>query len=406
MVTNMMRFSAPRWTATRWLVTAGSRVPADIRGALLGTLYGTLPIFAGGVTNTLGVAALVTYRHPGLLFGSWLVGEVVLCTVRLLVLVTSLRAARAGRPTRTDLYIWLGVLWAASVGLGTFITIMSGDWVASTLVCLSTAAMVGGMCFRNFGAPRLVAAMIVLSMGPCVVAGLLSGQLILAFTALQIPFYLVSMSSAAFRLNAMLVATMRAERSNDRRAHRDGLTGLVNRAGLDRAFALDADRGEHIQALFYLDLDGFKAVNDAHGYAAGDMLLVAVAARLSSIAGSDDIVARVGGDEFVVLSRAEGPNAAMTRAEVWHEAVCTRPFVLPQTKTDIGVSIGVALRTEESCDLKSLLACADQALYLAKAAGGGCRMAGGIESVDTLPDDQPAVRCDDAETPTLLERVA
>src|SRR3546814_4681127 len=97
----------------------------------------------------------------------------------LCVLVADRRAAAKGAPTSTDLYIWLSVLWAASVGYGTFISVLSGDWVAATLACLSSAAMVGGIAFRNFAAPRLVALMILLSLGPCAVGGAMSGQPIL-----------------------------------------------------------------------------------------------------------------------------------------------------------------------------------------------------------------------------------
>ena len=70
----------------------------------------------------------------------------------------------------TSLYILLGLAWAASVGYGTFISLTSGDWVVATLACLSAAAMVGGISFRNFGAPRLAGAMIVLTLGSCCLA--------------------------------------------------------------------------------------------------------------------------------------------------------------------------------------------------------------------------------------------
>src|SRR3546814_6094828 len=75
--------------------------------------------------------------------------------------------------------------------------------------------MVGGIAFRNFAAPRLVALMILLSLGPCAVGGAMSGQPILLVATFQIPFYLVSMTIAAFRLNRMLVATMRAEQRSE-----------------------------------------------------------------------------------------------------------------------------------------------------------------------------------------------
>ncbi|AIT26346.1 putative membrane protein [Bordetella holmesii 44057] len=77
---------------------------------------------------------------------------------------------RRGGPTHTDVYLLLAVAWAASVGYGVTISALSGDWIAITMTCLSAAAMVGGICFRNFGAPRLTAVMVVLALGlasPC-----------------------------------------------------------------------------------------------------------------------------------------------------------------------------------------------------------------------------------------------
>src|SRR3546814_19187635 len=113
------------------------------------------------------------------------------------------------------------------------------DWIsdvcssdlAATLACLSSAAMVGGIAFRNFAAPRLVALMILLSLGPCAVGGAMSGQPILLVAPFQIPFYLVSMTIAAFRLNRMLVATIRAEQANRHRARHADLPCLLNRQG-------------------------------------------------------------------------------------------------------------------------------------------------------------------------------
>eukprot|EP01132_Coremiostelium_polycephalum_P007185 gene7185-8849_t len=98
---------------------------------------------------------------------------------------------------------------------------MSGDWVVATLACLSAGAMVGGICFRNFGAPRLASVMIILSLGPACLGGALSGEPILYVTLLQIPLYLISMAMASHKLNAMLIATKLAERENERRDDQD-----------------------------------------------------------------------------------------------------------------------------------------------------------------------------------------
>src|SRR5689334_17566270 len=122
-------YSLPRWRLTRWLADAGPGVPDDIRAALIGSLYGTLPVFFGGVANTLVVSAAITMRIATTPFIIWFAFEALSCMARFAVLVYSRRAALAHRPTPTDAYILLSVAWSAGVGYGVFISMASGDWV-------------------------------------------------------------------------------------------------------------------------------------------------------------------------------------------------------------------------------------------------------------------------------------
>ncbi|NEV00676.1 GGDEF domain-containing protein, partial [Bradyrhizobium sp. UFLA 03-164] len=92
------RYSQPRWGVTRWLADAGPGVPDDIRAALIGDLYGSLPVFAAGAVNTVAVAAVIAIREPTALFITWVVLELVICLSRLAVLVVAHRAAREQRP--------------------------------------------------------------------------------------------------------------------------------------------------------------------------------------------------------------------------------------------------------------------------------------------------------------------
>ena len=257
-------YSPPAWPVTRWLADPGRNVPDDIRQALLAGLFGTISIFVGGVLNSVLVALIIAIRLPQAPFIAWLAFELACCLARAVVLVSARRAAAAGRPTHTDAYIVLTVLWACSVGYGTCSSVASGDWVAAILACLSAAAMVGGICFRNFSAPRLTALMICVSLGPCTTLPWFTGEHSLWIVSVQLPLYLASMTVAAYRFNRMLVATMQAERDSDRLARCDALTGLLNRFGLgfalERAVAATRRDGNEF-ALLYLDLDGFKSVN-------------------------------------------------------------------------------------------------------------------------------------------------
>lgn len=374
----------PRWSLTRWLVEPGEDIPDSMRRTLLHSLYASLPIFAGGVLNTVAVSALVAARMHTTAAYLWVALEVLLAAARLPALVLGRKAIAQGRRGPTDIYISLAVLWAASVGYGTFMCVASGDWVAASLACLSAAAMVGGICFRNFGAPRLVAVMIGLSLGPCAVAAAFSGQPVLLLVMFQIPFYLISMSAAAFQLNRLLVRTMRAEMINDHHARHDPLTGLLNRSGLARWAEDRMGHGHGALAVFYLDLDWFKSINDTLGHKAGDTVLVGVAERLQQLAAGRGQVARLGGDEFVLVAEAvDRGGAELLKARI-SAAIADRGYFVDGQQVHVGASVGVALSEEHGEDLPILLEIADLALHHAKSSRRV--VAGPLRMRETAPD--------------------
>ena len=148
-------------------------------------------------------------------------------------------------------------------------------------------------------------------------------------------------------------------------AVRDPLTGLANRTLFEErlrgALSRDARHGGSTGVLF-LDLDGFKDVNDRYGHAVGDTVLRTVAERLSAGVRPADTVARLGGDEFVVL--VEGATAAGMSALVARlsEAV-QEPLLVRGQTLDVGVSVGMAIAQEGSADPAGLVAEADQRMY-------------------------------------------
>jgi diguanylate cyclase (GGDEF)-like protein len=365
-------YSAPRWGVTRWLADAGPSAPDDIRAALIAQLYGSLPVFAAGAVNTVAVAGVIAIRQPTALFITWFSLELAICLARLAVLVVAHRAARARRPTPTDLHLLLAVAWSASVGFGVIASIVSGDWVVAMLACLSAAAMVGGICFRNFGAPRLAGTMILLSLGPIVPGAALADEPLLYIVYLQVPMYLTAMTAAAFRLNAMLITTMRAERENSRLAHHDALTGLMNRAGF--VDALDAKLKASIVdgrrfAVLFLDLDDFKPINDTFGHAAGDKVLRGVAERLRQALPDSSVIARMGGDEFVVLAEDLTAEQALETGRRIIGEVTVSYAIDDEICANVGASIGIAMSPDHGTEVEELLTVADTALYEAKSTG-------------------------------------
>lgn len=158
-------------------------------------------------------------------------------------------------------------------------------------------------------------------------------------------------------------------------AHHDSLTGLPNRSLFDdrlgQAMGL-AKRDSRQFALLYLDLDRFKPVNDALGHAAGDQLLKIVAARIRLLLRESDTLARVGGDEFIViLPDIAGREVAETVAGKITAALAA-PFQLGSSmhSAEIGTSIGIAVYPEDGSSSDTLVEAADAAMYRAKQTGG------------------------------------
>ncbi|KAA0970518.1 GGDEF domain-containing protein [Aureimonas fodinaquatilis] len=368
-----LAYSLPKYSLGKWLTSIGAEAPIEVRVRLMNGLYGTMPIFLGGVLNTTFVAAFVAVRLGGTQFVAWLALEVAICLIRVVLLIHSRKRALAGLPTPTDAVILFAILWAASVGYGGFISMASGDWVVATLVMMSSAAMIGGICIRNFGTPRLAAVMIILAFGPVCFVLPFAGQPLLYLGLIQIPFYIFSMCRSAFVLQSILVDTMIAERTNEALSRQDTLTNLLNRAGLGVELEKMRSQPEdgRVRAFMYLDLDGFKSINDSFGHDMGDLTLVAVSNRLQNLALPGYCVARIGGDEFVLV----GSFASHAHAEQYAETVrsaISRPYTLAgQAINTIGVSIGVAFFGTESADLKKLLRAADRALYSVKRDGKG-----------------------------------
>ena len=375
----------PRWAVSRWLLDVGREVPTPVRDALNASIYGTLPIYIGGVLNTILVAAVLAVRIGTPAFYIWAVFEIVLAALRFRLLLACRAALGRGTEGPVDLYILLSVLWGVGIGYGSFIGVTSGDWPAALITCVSSAAMLGGLCFRYFAAPRLACAMLIVAAVPGAVACLMIGQPVLLIVALQIPLYVFAMTAAAFWRNKVMVRALTAEHDNAHRARHDSLTGLLNRVGLGEA--VDALPPDAPLACFFLDLDGFKQVNDTLGHAAGDQLLTMVASRLTAASYDDELIARIGGDEFLLLAPVDDAGAALRRGEELISAVAGLPYIVGDQGALIGVSVGAALRLRSGATLELLLAAADEALYRAKS-GARCRcVVAGDEPPDRAYDD-------------------
>lgn len=154
-------------------------------------------------------------------------------------------------------------------------------------------------------------------------------------------------------------------------AYHDPLTGVLNRAILlDRmahAIAI-ADRSSTRVAVFFIDLDQFKAINDTRGHAAGDQVLIEIARRLQAVIRKSDTLARVGGDEFVILAAIADEDSTRLIASKLHEAI-RRPIMIGGSEICPGASVGVAVYPDDGLSADELLTSADSAMYTTKKRG-------------------------------------
>jgi len=165
-------------------------------------------------------------------------------------------------------------------------------------------------------------------------------------------------------------------------AREDALTGVANRTALFEALGAKLAAGGRVAAL-YIDLDGFKDVNDTFGHAVGDEVLRTVAARLCGVVRVGDIVARVGGDEFVVVSDSLADQGEAVALGCRIRDALARRVSLGSTQVEVGASVGIAYVSGANAD--NLLSQADGALYCAKRAGRGR-----VELSNAAPTNCPA----------------
>jgi diguanylate cyclase (GGDEF)-like protein/PAS domain S-box-containing protein len=247
------------------------------------------------------------------------------------------------------------------------------------------ADLVGSSCERIVGRPvldfvtPLSRARLAEMIGPDSPGGSVEATMLTSGVPETVP---VLMGSSSLTIDGDIVTCLtvtdltderRAEAALEHSAHHDALTALPNRTLLtDRIkHALARRSGDRsLMALLFCDVDAFKNVNDAHGHQVGDDVLRAIAARLTSAVRPEDTVARIGGDEFVVLCEdlADLDDAAMVAARV--RAAVAQPIPTGLTELDVTVSIGVAVASrDELATPDTLLRDADEAMYKAKRQG-------------------------------------
>ncbi len=152
-------------------------------------------------------------------------------------------------------------------------------------------------------------------------------------------------------------------------AERDEMTGLLNRASTRRQIIQALESGEHSQhALFIIDIDNFKSLNDTYGHQAGDKFLISLAKTLRNCFRDNDIVGRIGGDEFFVLMK-NVPSTLIVAGKAQTLLNVSKEFSITYPDLNLSLSMGISMAPVNGRDIDTLYASADKALYLAKNKG-------------------------------------
>ncbi len=348
--------------------------PVAVRQRMLATIPSTSLSLAFYSFTLLVIAITTAYIARTTWAWIWLVFSTAMILWRCLAPVV---ARRRGRPEPLVQIMVSAGLSMTSFAFSATLSVLSGDITLTTITLTGAMGVLAGLATRWAALPRpAIAAMIITMLPPAVALLFIGGPYIAA--ALVIIFTVSSVATFTKHNQENLFAAITAEELHRRLAQTDHLTGLANRAQLIEHIALSCeelparqgDPGRRF-AVLYIDLDGFKAVNDTHGHAAGDELLQRVADCLRQATGPEEMVARIGGDEFVVLLRdADGLTARGVADEII--AAISREHRLADGRAlRVGCSVGISLAPLQGRDPETLLARADAALYEVKNQGKG-----------------------------------
>ena len=353
-----------------WLMQWSRGTPLELRPAMYGALLSSPGAIIMGAINGLFVAGLAHFTIGGGIFVIIMVAEFIVLSTRL-VSLRRLRAARSkGEIPQIDIPITLSILWCTLQGLLFFFAMRTGSTAIMVVTAAHCMGLVGPLCARNYAAPRLALLLVGLCVLPFVFGAASTGEpLMLALVALLPGFVLGVLQLMAHYRGAMLTA-LSAEMTNAERARHDPLTGLLNRHGLEKVVQ-GLSRGE-VFSLVCFDLDGFKPINDRFGHAAGDQLLREVADRMRSALSDGQVLARIGGDEFLTLLPGQGPDATEATIKAIIAEVSGTPYAVEgKSLVEIGMTAGFACYPDDATAMAELLVLADRALYAAKNAGKG-----------------------------------
>lgn len=359
--------------------TRPDRLSERVRRMLVNTLYAQPGSLAIGAIATVGAATVSAFIAQ--LF--WLyVACAVLAIVGALRVVMAYFFAPERRSASTatlEIAYEVGAFsFALALGLTAAFTIAVNAGPQVEMLMVANALGYGiGVAARNAGRLTIAIGQLALSCVPIALVCFFMGglaRLALGLTILLLIPAMISIAGNVFSVLRDSIASAETSRKlADKMQHlarTDVVTGLANRAGLNHAMVetmMEVEDDTRL-ALFWIDLDRFKEVNDLFGHPIGDQVLLEVATRLRALAPDDATIARFGGDEFIVFAPIADLSAAERIASEIHCEIM-RPFRIEGERLEVRASLGIAMLPDNGTDADSLMQGADLALYHAKVNG-------------------------------------
>ncbi len=356
----------------RWLSGCERDLPEEVLRQLVDGPINWLPIVLAGIGSALLVTTALALESGSAVWVQLSLLQCVFLVWRLELQRRLRHDLKTKREARVDGIMLHQLLWAASLGVMAVAGLMAGGAAAtlSIAVMLVVASLCPALCI---GRPRLSLTLVLLCDLPLKLAVPFQSEPLYWVFILQGPVFWLLMDWFSRQLSAQTEASLLKSYRSRLEADYDHLTRLYSRQGFYRAVSLMRRRlaGRVPVALLYVDLDGFKDVNDRLGHEEGDNLLIQVADCFRDVLRNEDLVARWGGDEFLLLLPGADEKTPVVIAERLLRAIRE----MRQDDTRIDASIGIS-RLEDARDLKrveleKLIRRADHALYRAKNEGKG-----------------------------------
>ncbi len=357
----------------------GDALDDRVRRKLVRSLY-TQPssLAIGALCGTAATGAVAWYSGNILI----IIAAVLLTAVGILRIATASRLSPDSEKRDAKhlemLYEAGAFTYAFLVGTIAAISVGSHLETSLQLLMVSYAIAYGtGTSARNAGRPIIALGQLFLSLAPVIIICAIQGTLVHGIIAVTTALLLPAMASITFNMFDVLRESVASAETSQKMADKmrdlartDVVTGLSNRAGLNHEMVekLMTMRDHEKLALFWLDLDKFKEVNDTLGHPVGDRVLTEVARRLRDTAPDSATVARFGGDEFIVVSEVSSRTESERLAQNLLDEI-SRPFRIDGERLEIGTSMGIALMPDDGADLDTVMQSADLALYHAKVNG-------------------------------------